>query len=53
MGVCAKAVLTEAGAAIAASAAVMMVLRSIMVTPSSQGIQDSPIRTAALLNTAL
>jgi hypothetical protein len=31
MDVCAKAVLTEAGAAMAASAAVMMVLRSIMV----------------------
>jgi hypothetical protein len=53
MGVCARAVLTDTGAAIAASAAVMMVLRSIMVTPSFQHIEDSSIRARAPLNMPL
>jgi len=43
----------DAGAAIAASAAVMMVLRSIMVTPSSQDIQNSAICASSPLNKPL
>jgi hypothetical protein len=53
MDVCAKAVLTDAGAAIAASAAVMTVLRSIMVTPSFQHVEDSSIRARTPLNMPL
>jgi hypothetical protein len=53
MDVCAKTVLTEAGAAIAASAALMMVLRSIMVAPSFQHIKNSWIRASPPLNKPL
>jgi hypothetical protein len=53
MDVWARAILTEAGAVMAASAAVMTVLRSIMVTPSFQRIEDSSIRSSAPLNMPL
>jgi hypothetical protein len=53
MAACARTVAPEAGAAMAASAAVISDLRSIMLAPSCQLIQHSPIRASPLLNMPL